>query len=110
MSLNSFEQKRNNFRNRRKGFHRGRDNYKNRFQNNGPKKDRPKAEQLSEIDVGITEYINEGPGFSGIIKARFSDFHVNEIDSEGKVAKLTDTNIPEYFKQGFLTLVIPYFL
>lgn len=58
---------------------------------------RAQAEQLSEKDVGITEYVTDVPGFSGVIKARFSDFHVNEIDSEGKIAKLTDTKHPESF-------------
>lgn len=86
-----------NNRNRGKGFHRGKKNQPNHFQRTGPKKERPNAEQLTEQDVGITEYISQHPGFSGIIKARFSDFHVNEIDWDGKVAKLTDTSLPEDF-------------
>lgn len=54
--------------------------------------------QLTEEDVGITEYLNQLDGFSGVIKARFSDFQVNEIDLEGNVAKLTDTSFPKNFK------------
>lgn len=56
---------------------------------------RVQAEQLTEGEVGITEYISKLDGFSGVIKARYSDFHVNEIDLEGKTAKLTDTSIPK---------------
>lgn len=53
--------------------------------------------QLSETEVGITEYISKLDGFSGIIKARYSDFQVNEIDLDGNIAKLTDTSIPKDF-------------
>ncbi|GJQ67294.1 hypothetical protein Trydic_g8195 [Trypoxylus dichotomus] len=56
-----------------------------------------KPEQLTEQDVGITEYISQLKGFSGILKARFSDFQVNEINSDGEVAYFTDNNIPEGF-------------
>ncbi|KAJ8979560.1 hypothetical protein NQ317_012949 [Molorchus minor] len=54
-------------------------------------------DQLSENEVGITEYINDLEGFTGIIKARYSDFHVNEINVDGTVAKLTSTNPPTDF-------------
>lgn len=50
--------------------------------------------RLKECDLGITEYISKYPGFSAIIKERYSDFHVNEIDLDGQVAKLTHQNIP----------------
>ncbi|GAO50566.1 hypothetical protein G7K_4690-t1 [Saitoella complicata NRRL Y-17804] len=44
-----------------------------------------------ETDVGITEYINpSAPGFSAIIKQRYTDFLVNEIDLEGNVVHLTE--------------------
>ncbi|EFA08141.1 pseudouridylate synthase 7 homolog [Tribolium castaneum] len=52
--------------------------------------------QLREIDVGITEFINTFEGFSGVIKARFSDFQVNEIDPDGQIAKLTNLEIPKF--------------
>lgn len=104
MSQNGKKPNFNRFNNRNKGkvFHRGRNNHSNNFQRCGPKKERPKAEQLAEKDVGITEYISQDSGFSGIIKARFSDFHVNEIDWEGKVAKLTDMSVPEDIEEGLL--------
>lgn len=50
--------------------------------------------RLKECDLGITEYISKYPGFSAIIKERYSDFHVNEIDLDGQIAKLTHQNIP----------------
>ncbi|GAB1867119.1 Pseudouridylate synthase 7-like protein [Camponotus japonicus] len=50
--------------------------------------------RLKECDLGITEYISKHPGFSAIIKERYTDFHVNEIDLDGQVAKLTHQNIP----------------
>lgn len=50
--------------------------------------------RLKESDIGITEYIGKHPGFSAIIKERYTDFHVNEIDLEGQVTKLTHQNIP----------------
>ncbi|GAB0099828.1 pseudouridylate synthase 7 homolog [Sergentomyia squamirostris] len=49
---------------------------------------------LREEDVGITEYVGTTPGFTGIIKFKFSDFQVNEIDSDGNVVKLTDLSVP----------------
>jgi tRNA pseudouridine13 synthase len=43
----------------------------------------------SEEDVGIIEYINqESVGFKAVLKHRYSDFLVNEIDPEGKVVWL----------------------
>lgn len=54
-------------------------------------------DQLSEKDVGITEYLGNLEGFSGIIKARYSDFQLNEINLDGNIAKLTDTSIPKDF-------------
>ncbi|XP_053685140.1 pseudouridylate synthase 7 homolog [Sabethes cyaneus] len=49
---------------------------------------------LKEEQVFITEYVSAGKGFHGILKSRFSDFHVNEIDLDGNEAILTDLNIP----------------
>lgn len=49
---------------------------------------------LREIDIGITEYITQAEGFTATIKTRFSDFHVNEIDLDGNVIKLTDLTVP----------------
>lgn len=50
---------------------------------------------LKETDVGITEFVGCTPPFNGIIKAKFSDFHVNEIDLEGNVVTLTDLEVPD---------------
>jgi hypothetical protein len=50
--------------------------------------------RLMEKDVGITEYISAHEGFSGIIKQRFSDFHVNEITADGSIVKLTELAPP----------------
>jgi len=50
--------------------------------------------RLKESDIGITEYIGKHLGFSAIIKERYNDFHVNEIDLDGQVAKLTHQDVP----------------
>ncbi|KAH8406917.1 hypothetical protein KR222_011434, partial [Zaprionus bogoriensis] len=51
---------------------------------------------LRENQVGITEFTNpELAGFTGILKSRFSDFHVNEINSEGHVLQLNDLKVPK---------------
>lgn len=49
---------------------------------------------LMEKDIGVTEYVGTTPGFNAVIKSRFSDFQVNEIDLDGNVVKLTDTSLP----------------
>lgn len=69
---------------------------------NNYKKNFNQQEQLKETEVGITQYVNKLNGFSGIIKARFSDFQVNEIALDGKIAKLTDTNCPDDFYAGII--------
>ena len=52
-----------------------------------------KFNQTKEEDVGITEYISpENPGFKCVLKHRYSDFLVNEIDLEGKVVWIKDAN------------------
>lgn len=51
---------------------------------------------LRENQVGITEFTNaEIAGFTGILKSRFSDFHVNEIDTEGHVLQMNDLKVPK---------------
>ncbi|XP_044253419.1 pseudouridylate synthase 7 homolog [Tribolium madens] len=81
---------------------RNKNRFKPRFQG---KSNRPQVNreyqhqnQLREIDVGITKFINTFEGFSGVIKARFSDFQVNEIDLNGQIAKLTNLEIPKVEK------------
>ncbi|KAL5013397.1 hypothetical protein ScPMuIL_007667 [Solemya velum] len=48
---------------------------------------------MREHDMGITEYISTHKGFHAIIKQRYSDFIVNEIDMDGKVVHLTDVTV-----------------
>lgn len=55
---------------------------------------------LKEDQVGITEYVSSGEGFMGVLKSRFSDFHVNEIDLNGKVLQLNDLQIPQQKEDG----------
>ena len=49
----------------------------------------------AEKAVGITEYLTPDlPGFTGILKQRYTDFLVNEIDGAGNVVHLTNLNAP----------------
>ncbi|XP_067292574.1 pseudouridylate synthase 7 homolog isoform X1 [Pseudorasbora parva] len=49
---------------------------------------------LSEADVGIHKFISEHKGFSGILKERYSDFVVHEINKDGKIVGLNDLSVP----------------
>lgn len=49
---------------------------------------------LKEDQIGITEYVTPGSGFTGVIKHRISDFQVSEVDLDGVIAKLTDIKPP----------------
>ncbi|KAH9644780.1 hypothetical protein HF086_016274 [Spodoptera exigua] len=73
----------------------------NKFQNNyspnkgqWKKRDTP-GKRLSEEDIGVTEYISKHEGFNGIIKSRYSDFQVSEINEQGEIAKLTCLKPPQ---------------
>lgn len=55
-----------------------------------------KKEPQTELDIGITEYVFQGDGFSAILKQRYSDFHVYEISMDGTVVHLTDQSVPAY--------------
>ncbi|CAC5413003.1 truD [Mytilus coruscus] len=48
---------------------------------------------VKETDVGILCYINDLPGCHGVIKQRYSDFIVNEVDVNGKVVELTKLEV-----------------
>uniref|UniRef100_A0A1A9WI99 TRUD domain-containing protein n=1 Tax=Glossina brevipalpis TaxID=37001 RepID=A0A1A9WI99_9MUSC len=50
---------------------------------------------LKENEVGITEYVSPSEGFQGILKSRYSDFHVNEIGLNGQVLHLNQATVPE---------------
>uniref|UniRef100_A0A8C4HY22 TRUD domain-containing protein n=1 Tax=Dicentrarchus labrax TaxID=13489 RepID=A0A8C4HY22_DICLA len=49
---------------------------------------------LTELDVGILKYVSDHKGFSGILKERYSDFVVHEINKQGKIVHLDDLSIP----------------
>ncbi|XP_021773181.1 pseudouridylate synthase 7 homolog [Chenopodium quinoa] len=48
---------------------------------------------VDEPDVGILCYISQLPGFRGILKQRYSDFIVNEVDLDGNVVHLTSLHV-----------------
>eukprot|EP01135_Chromosphaera_perkinsii_P002574 Nk52_evm90s224 gene=Nk52_evmTU90s224 len=51
---------------------------------------------LKEEDVGIEQYVGKHEGIFGIIKQRYTDFLVNEIDMDGNIVHLTDvTTLPD---------------
>uniref|UniRef100_A0A182K647 TRUD domain-containing protein n=1 Tax=Anopheles christyi TaxID=43041 RepID=A0A182K647_9DIPT len=50
---------------------------------------------IAEKDIFCTEYVSKLEGFHGILKSRFSDFHVNEINADGEEAILTDCSVPK---------------
>ncbi|XP_043275494.1 pseudouridylate synthase 7 homolog [Venturia canescens] len=52
------------------------------------------GERLKEENVGVTEFVGSHKRFGGILKERFSDFHVNEIRCDGEICKLTNQDIP----------------
>ncbi|XP_056137761.1 pseudouridylate synthase 7 homolog [Lampris incognitus] len=49
---------------------------------------------LTEVDVGILKFVSDHKGFSGILKERYSDFVVHEINKQGKTVQLDDLSIP----------------
>lgn len=56
----------------------------------------PEPQGISnETLVGITEYVKKSEGFSAVLKQRYSDFIVNEIDYHGNVVHLTNQTIPK---------------
>lgn len=50
-------------------------------------------ERSTEESVGILCYTNNAEPISGIIKDRYSDFHVHEIDKNGNVVYLTENRV-----------------
>jgi len=61
------------------------------------------SEAKDEQAVGIRSYVSSTPGFTAILKQRFSDFHVNEVsESDGAVAVLTSTGVPEAIREDVL--------
>ncbi|XP_063620984.1 pseudouridylate synthase 7 homolog [Cydia splendana] len=84
-----------------RGFRGGRQNdYGGRgppqpFQNYAKTPRDTPGKRLSEEEIGVTEYINDHEGFLGVIKSRYSDFQVSEINLKGEIAKLTNTKPPQ---------------
>jgi hypothetical protein len=60
-----------------------------------PVRPESKKETLSEGDVFINTFLSSNPGFTAIIKHRFSDFHVSEVDTMGRVVTLKNLKAPE---------------
>ncbi|CAO2837057.1 unnamed protein product [Amaranthus hypochondriacus] len=56
--------------------------------------DKAESKNVDESDVGILCYISQLPGFRGILKQRYSDFIVNEVDLNGNVVHLTSLDVP----------------
>ncbi|CAN6462848.1 unnamed protein product [Victoria cruziana] len=50
--------------------------------------------QTSESDVGIFCFASSLPGFRGVLKQRYCDFIVNEVDTNGVVVRLTCCDAP----------------
>lgn len=62
----------------------------------------------SESDVGISQYCSQNKGFSGILKQRYSDFLVNEINLDRRTVHLTNTELPkEFLKEELDCAVLP---
>ncbi|XP_024545318.1 pseudouridylate synthase 7 homolog isoform X2 [Selaginella moellendorffii] len=49
---------------------------------------------MEEKDVGILCFANSFPGFRAVLKQRYSDFIVNEVDLDGNVVRLTSLTAP----------------
>ncbi|XP_063881191.1 pseudouridylate synthase 7 homolog isoform X4 [Scylla paramamosain] len=59
------------------------------------KKDaKPEPRKSVEKNVGITEYAGDHAGFFGIIKQRYCDFIVNEVNSGGEIVCITEQMVP----------------
>jgi tRNA pseudouridine13 synthase len=49
----------------------------------------------TEQSLGICTYMVPGEGFSAVVKARYSDFLVHEVDLNGTTARLTSRDVPK---------------
>ncbi|KAG1347731.1 putative tRNA pseudouridine13 synthase [Cocos nucifera] len=52
------------------------------------------AKSLDEPDVGISCYVSSLSGFRGVLKQRYSDFIVNEVDLDEKIVHLSSFDLP----------------
>ncbi|KAI5638640.1 tRNA pseudouridine synthase D (TruD) domain-containing protein [Phthorimaea operculella] len=78
----------------RGGGHRNYDNNSKPQWERRPRREQPTIQLSEDTIIGVTEYIMGHKGFNGIIKSRYSDFQVSEINEQGVVAKLTDVKPP----------------
>ncbi|XP_046752545.1 pseudouridylate synthase 7 homolog [Diprion similis] len=74
----------------RRGYKRNQGN----FDIDGKRQKMEVGNRLKEVDIGVTEFVGDHKGFSGVVKERYGDFHVHEITLNGEIAKLTDQTIP----------------
>jgi len=51
-------------------------------------------EAAAEAEVGIVAFANNAPGFSAVLKHRFSDFLVTELSADGEPALLFQAGLP----------------
>eukprot|EP01132_Coremiostelium_polycephalum_P003898 gene3898-4865_t len=56
--------------------------------------------ERTEESMGIKLFLGKSKPFSGLIKQRFNDFIVNEIDQDGNVVHLTDLTFVDDKKKG----------
>jgi len=49
----------------------------------------------SEREVGIILHLSNHQRFDAVVKERYSDFHVNEIDPNGQIVRLTSYELPK---------------
>ncbi|KPI98082.1 Pseudouridylate synthase 7-like [Papilio xuthus] len=87
----NFRDQQTPYGNQNRGFRGGRGNFGTHKK---PSRETP-GKRLSEEEIGVTEYMSDHKGFNGIIKCRYSDFQVSEINESGEIAKLTDMSPPE---------------
>ncbi|XP_011300271.1 pseudouridylate synthase 7 homolog [Fopius arisanus] len=52
------------------------------------------TQRLKEVDIGVTEFVGTHERINGIVKERFNDFHVHEINNDGERSQLTSQEIP----------------
>lgn len=79
----------------RGGFRGNHHNKSNNFVKREKQEHVAPKNNLKEPQAGITEYVSDNKGFTGVLKSRFSDFHVSEIDLNGKVLQLDDFKVPQ---------------
>ncbi|CAK9816368.1 Pseudouridylate synthase 7 homolog [Anthophora quadrimaculata] len=94
-SNNDYRRNRGSYRFRNENFGRKpfKRNWSSNSQQDGKRKKLEVGSRLKECDVGITKFIGD-EGFVGVIKERYTDFHVNEISLDGQIAKLTNQILP----------------